>query len=75
MMYITHTDISIGTKTWHVGKKMPDDYIHLIEFVQAHGDELQEIYRQFAHLPQARLAKVVRWYGDHAKFIVANLKE
>ena len=40
--------------------------------VQADGDELEKIRKNFTSLPMTN-ARVVRWHGDFAKFIVANI--
>ena len=41
--------------------------------VQLDGHELQRAEELFSNLPQSR-NRVVRWFGDHAKFIIANWK-
>lgn len=63
--------------TWHVGGKPldntadPDKTI----MVQADGHELEAICNQFTGLPKGGVRqRVVKWYGDMAKFIVANLR-
>ena len=61
---------------WHVGEEAPKfavSYINDISWVQANGDELAAIMDQFGNLPRSS-NRVVTWYGDHAKFIVANLR-
>jgi len=62
---------------WHIGEQNPFQHRHaeierVIE-VQADGDELAYIYNKFNNLPTMPLRRVVRWFGDHAKFIAANL--
>ena len=44
-----------------------------VESVQADGDELEYIMKNFAGIPTCVNNRVVSWYGDHAKFIVGNL--
>ena len=39
----------------------------------ADGEELDLIRELFRNLPLCHDAKELVWYGDHAKFIVANL--
>ena len=41
--------------------------------VQADGDELELIRRDFSNIPMTT-SRVVRWEGDIAAFIVANIK-
>lgn len=43
-----------------------------VESVQADGHELEYIQNRFTNLPTVN-NRVVRWYGDYAKFIVGNL--
>lgn len=60
---------------WHVGEELkltPIDIRYVLE-VQADGDELQAVYEKFDNIPTSAWNRVVRWYGDHAKFIAANL--
>lgn len=42
-----------------------------INYVQASGDELEYIRHRYRNIPMVT-SKVVRWYGDDAKFICAN---
>ena len=43
--------------------------------VQASDDELAHILRTFPNIPQPPTnQRVVRWFGDTAKFIAANVK-
>lgn len=68
-MYILHT----REECWWEG----DSINHINPFdvreVQADGDELQIIQEQFTNTPMSK-NRVVRWFGDDAKFIVANLR-
>ena len=59
---------------WHVGDMEPRaaEFISEVTQVQADGDELDFIRKQFKNLPDTNRA-VVCWFGDHAKFIVAHL--
>ena len=41
--------------------------------VQADCDELQLILEEISGIPHHANRRVQRWYGDDAKFIVANL--
>lgn len=58
---------------WHVGES---NYISVIiddiHYVQADGDELNYILRKITNIPMAQQG-AIKWYGDHAKFIVGNL--
>lgn len=86
MMYIVIAQRGDSTKTvelqWHVGEKnplrnLPDNFAFSFEDVievQADLDELDYIHTEFTNLPQVvRGAGIVHWFGDHAKFIAANL--
>ena len=62
-----------GKTEWHVGEEVPID-AGCVECVQADGDELHHILMEFKNLPRlVAHGKLVTWWGDHAKFIVANL--
>jgi hypothetical protein len=72
------TDVERGNKggwQWHVGEKSPftntAEILHIVE-VQADGDELEHIYNKAIGVRSAYNARVVRWFGDDAQFIVAN---
>lgn len=59
---------------WHVGEVFPIfpvDVLDAIVMVQADGHELEHIYEKtnWVRIPRP----VVKWFGDDAKFIVANL--
>lgn len=45
-----------------------------VKFVQADGDELEAVHAQIEGIPKAKNVRVVRWFGDDAKFIVDNLR-
>lgn len=58
--------------------------IMTIQYIQADGDELAYILNKFSGIPKLRdyevsgldhvpVARVMLWFGDDAKFIVANL--
>ncbi len=47
--------------------------ISKVEEVQADGYELVRIMQQFKNLPMHH-NEIVHWFGDDAKFIIANLK-
>lgn len=69
MMFILHNTYE---STWHVGQKL--NYINPLDvrMVQADGDELEEIKNKIENIPFT-VGRVQRWFGDDAKFIVANL--
>lgn len=60
---------------WHVGETAPigQKFICEVSEVQADGDELLWIERNFRNLPIHNTSPVQRWFGEHAKFIVAHL--
>lgn len=63
---------------WHIGQPFPlreslED-IGLVLEVTADCDELDYIVNMFSGIPLTKLLGVIHWYGDHAKFIAANLR-
>jgi hypothetical protein len=62
------------TIDWHVGESNPVKYFELedVVVVQADGHEL-ELIASWSGVPIPKDRRVVRWFGDTAKFIVANL--
>ncbi len=60
---------------WHVGQKNPVEYLDVpkVTEVQADGHELEYIYENFTDLPHLSNGRVVRWFGDHARFIAGNI--
>ena len=61
-------------KSWHVGESpISSEFIDYIEVIQADCDELEYIFKKFSNIPYVSNKRVVRWFGDHAKFIVGNL--
>lgn len=68
----------IKTK-WYIGEKAPEDprfYESNFLRIQADGDELDHIKYIFPNLTifsTSKQQKVVIWYGDIAKTILANL--
>lgn len=59
---------------WHVGTETPTAYADEVRELQADGDELDYISDKFgiaALVPKGQ--KVVRYYGDQARFILGNL--
>jgi len=68
--------------TWHVPgpSPIPQDQINDIEWLQADGDEYEDIRHKFSYgvapfistIPLAR-GNIARWYGDIAKTILFNL--
>lgn len=63
-----------GVRSWHIGEKIIMQYetISQVDEVQADCDELEYIKSNFTNLPMSN-SRVVRWFGDHARFIVAHL--
>lgn len=63
-------------KVWHVHEPRPklsdSDLVNTV-FLQADGHELEYVHENFKKIPRTNNRSVVRWYGDHAKFIAANL--
>lgn len=65
--------------SWNIGQKLFEGKFHdlansVVE-IQADGDELDYILVHFENIPIVDNQRVVvRYFGDHAKFICANLK-
>ena len=75
MLYILiEKDGEIFNKEWHVGELITGINICQVVEIQADGDELELIKKNFTNLPGSK-GPIIRWYGDHAKFIAANLKQ
>lgn len=59
-------------------QKMPRNDVMEVKMVAADGKELEAIGSQFKYIPGPngllQVVEPVAWFGDHAKFIVANLK-
>ncbi len=62
-------------RDWHVGEPNPVFPIEVnqITEVQADSEELAYVRTRFWNLPNSNTSSVTRWFGDHAKFIAANL--
>lgn len=69
---------------WHIGERLElsPEYINTIQYIQADGDELEHIVIEFTlisntyaniTIPLPKTKRVVKWYGDIAKTIIANL--
>ena len=81
-MYITTNDVrtyGVTTRTveWHVGEPLRSAAAVVTE-IQADGDELNAIVDQGLFvIPKNNIAmpqrRVWRFFGDQAKFIIANL--
>lgn len=76
-LYITFVQDYACQIEWHVGDSKPSftvAEIAKVECVQADGDELAYLdSSKFVNLPMVLGIRVMRWFGNHAKFIVANL--
>jgi hypothetical protein len=78
MLIITYTtpNVQPGTelsKEWHIGEPGPMKSTDIITSIQADGDELSLIIREFQSIPVRFRKPVVRWFGENAKFIAFNL--
>ncbi len=70
-LYIVNT--SGKDEIWHVGTpNLILTEIINVSFIQVDGHELDHIRQQFTNLPMTT-KRSARWFGDLAKFIVANL--
>ncbi len=74
MLYIGFEGSDEGSLEWHIGEPIAIDLdFENVQFVQADGEELEYIRRNFSNLPMATNKHAPRWFGDLAKLIVANL--
>jgi hypothetical protein len=78
MMYIIINSYENKRKmlrSWHVGESSPVANIDVMEIeeVQADGDELALIRRNVRNIPDYPSNVHVRYFGDTARFIVANI--
>lgn len=76
MLVITMKEGTVGRKEheWHIGEPRPSGLNLLqVQEIQADGDELDHIKRNFDNLPIANHVRVVRWYSEHARFILSHL--
>lgn len=55
---------------YHIGKKVIG--LDEIKMLQADGDELDHIRKTFVNIPMTN-SRVVRWFGETATFIAANI--
>lgn len=77
MLYITYLENGVQrVRSAHVGSNscasLMSESIEILS-AQADGHELEHIWQHTTGLPDAKGNRVVKWFGDHAKFIVANL--
>lgn len=82
-LYITatHKDGAEWVCEYHVGKCLRNEFVEVLKAfhdctvmeVQADGNELEAIKRQLENIPFAKGKRVVRWFGDDARFIIANI--
>lgn len=62
-----------GEKPWHLGESVPNNSPDMVREIQADGDELAYIKRNFTNIPYHNYRPVITWYGEMAQFIFANL--
>jgi len=73
MLSIKYLDGSV--QNWHVGEDLTLRHnVNSIIDVIADGDELAAIVAQFDNISTTKYNRVVRWFGDMAAFIVANME-
>jgi hypothetical protein len=70
MLYITYED---KETTWHINESIDKNTAAKITEIQADGDELAFIQQSFSNIPMPLHRRVVRWYGEIARFIIVNL--
>ncbi len=77
-MTITYTIDNKASKIeWflYIGSKsaLKDVQVSTVTEVQADGDELRWVLDNITGIPTNK-NRVVRWFGDHAKFIAGSLR-
>ncbi len=80
-MTITYTVRDLDSKAfkielfWYIGSKssLKNAQVSTVTEVQADGDELQWVLDNITGIPTNK-NRVVRWFGDHAKFIAGSLR-
>lgn len=75
-MPITIRHFPSGTTNWKIGDQSPKLDTEYIEYIVANGMELSLVLSRFQNIPKPEKfnqVDSVYWYGDHAKFIIANL--
>lgn len=62
-----------STTIWMIGDwRMNSWEVKDIDFIEAHGKELEKILTEIDGIPKCNSSSV-RWFGDDAKFIMSNL--
>lgn len=69
--YFEFTDINREEFQTHIGTSLPFSPYD-ISAVQLDGDELEYVRNTMDNIPMHKTKRVVRIFGDHAKFIAAN---
>ena len=64
-----------SVQNWNVGEDFTllHDVNSILDVI-ADGDELAAIVAQFDNISTTKYNRVVRWFGDMAAFIVANME-
>jgi hypothetical protein len=63
----------MNSSQFHLGDNSHRELASTCLELQADGDELDAIREQFPFLMPRNNKRVIRWFGDVAKFICANL--
>ena len=56
----------------HVGTRFRKEVVRRTVEIQADGHELELILNICDGIPVAKNARIMNWYGDHAKFILST---
>lgn len=68
--YITYKD---GTDDrFYTGRNFSDAEIRDVDSVQLDNTELEHVLTTMTNLPKANNKRIVTYFGEHAKFILAN---
>ncbi len=62
----------IHLEQWQIGSGMPSPYTDDVTEIVVNGPELEKVRAEISGIPMSSMPEV-QWFGDHAKFIVANL--
>ena len=72
MLYINFQDgSSTGIHVGQINDNMRNSVSNIIS-IQADGDELNHIHQNFSNIPFRKDKRVVKFYGETAKFIMGN---
>lgn len=71
MLYICY-ERSHAPVAWKLGQEFPfhKSYVPSVSWIEADGEELRLIKFKVDNIPTVKGSGTLRWFGDHARFIV-----